>query len=184
MSKSALAGRDRVCATLVVAELHEQPLVIKLLDDSAGLSACKPLHGKVRQQCHQVQDGRAFSARLSKSLCRQHLRPQDQASGCSLLFRCRPKSIAVCAPQSRSLRQCQVLSIADDRADVSISTRMSLPRCRDDAGNASTAPIDDRPAVRPQPNRLRAAVSTGFYIQKAYREQPQVGLNLQHEEPE
>jgi len=56
----SLAGRDRVGATLVVAEFHEQRLVIKLLDDSADLPACKPLRGKVRQQCHHVQSGRPF----------------------------------------------------------------------------------------------------------------------------
>src|SRR5260221_8009778 len=39
------AGSDRVGATSIVAELHEQRLVIKLLDDSADLSACKPLRG-------------------------------------------------------------------------------------------------------------------------------------------
>src|SRR5258708_15928264 len=55
------AGGDRVGATLVVAELHEQSIVVKLLDDRADLPASKSLRGKVRQQCHHVQNGRPFA---------------------------------------------------------------------------------------------------------------------------
>src|ERR1700738_1282939 len=54
------AGRDRVGATLVVAELHEQSLVVQLLDDRADLPARKPLRRKVLQQCHHVQNGWPF----------------------------------------------------------------------------------------------------------------------------
>src|SRR5260370_26665129 len=54
------ARRDRVGATLLVAELHEQSLVVKLLDDGADLPARKSLRGKVRQQCYHVQIGRRF----------------------------------------------------------------------------------------------------------------------------
>jgi hypothetical protein len=45
---------------LIVAEFHEQSLVVKLLDDRADLPACKALRGKVRQQCHHVENGRPF----------------------------------------------------------------------------------------------------------------------------
>ena len=54
------AGRDRVGTTLVVAELHEQSLVVELLDDRADLPTCKLLCGKVCQQCHHVQKRRLF----------------------------------------------------------------------------------------------------------------------------
>ena len=49
------AGCDRVGATLLVAELYEQSLVVKLLDDRADLTARKSLRGKVCQQRHHVQ---------------------------------------------------------------------------------------------------------------------------------
>jgi hypothetical protein len=54
------ARRDRVGATLIVAELHEQSLVVKLLDDGADLPARQSLRRKVLQQCHHVQNGRPF----------------------------------------------------------------------------------------------------------------------------
>ena len=40
------AGRDRVGTTLVVAELHEQSLVVKQFDDGADLPAGKSLRGR------------------------------------------------------------------------------------------------------------------------------------------
>jgi hypothetical protein len=55
------ARRDRVGATLLVAELDEQGRVAKLLDDGSDLAAGKPLRGKVRQQCHHVQNRRSFA---------------------------------------------------------------------------------------------------------------------------
>ena len=42
-------GRDRVSLTLIVAKLHEQRLVIKLLNDSTDLPARKPLRRNIRQ---------------------------------------------------------------------------------------------------------------------------------------
>jgi hypothetical protein len=57
------ARLDRVGATLLVAELDEQSFVVKLLDDGTDLAAGKSLRGKVRQQCHYVQNSRlALSA--------------------------------------------------------------------------------------------------------------------------
>src|SRR5215467_8587091 len=52
-----LVGTARPRRRALVTELHEQGLVVKLLDDRADLSARKPLRGKVRQQCHHVQKG-------------------------------------------------------------------------------------------------------------------------------
>jgi hypothetical protein len=37
------AGRDRVGATLIVAELHEQSLAVKLLDDQCADKHLRPL---------------------------------------------------------------------------------------------------------------------------------------------
>jgi hypothetical protein len=51
-------GSDSVGATLIVAELNEQSLVVKLFDDRTDLPAYKPLRGKVCQQCYYVQKGR------------------------------------------------------------------------------------------------------------------------------
>jgi hypothetical protein len=43
----------------------------------------------------------------------------------------------------------------------------------------------DLRSVHSQTDYGRPSQQVGaFYMQKAYREQPQVGLNLQHEEPE
>src|SRR5262249_29166280 len=58
------AGLDRVNATLIVAELDEQCLAVKLLNDRANLPACKALLGKVRQQRHHVRKGRPFVLRV------------------------------------------------------------------------------------------------------------------------
>jgi hypothetical protein len=48
-------GRDRVGATLIIAELHEERLLVKLLYNRAYLPACKPLRGKVNEQRDHVQ---------------------------------------------------------------------------------------------------------------------------------
>jgi hypothetical protein len=49
---------------LLVAELHEQGLVAKLLDDRADLTARKSLRGKVCQQCTtSKREGLSFFAR-------------------------------------------------------------------------------------------------------------------------
>ncbi len=61
------ARRDRVGTALVVAQLHEQNLVINVFDDRADLAACKPLSGNVRQQRHHVQQGRLFGIRFTAS---------------------------------------------------------------------------------------------------------------------
>jgi hypothetical protein len=54
------AWRNRVGATLIVAELNEQSLVVKLFNDRPDLTARKSLRGAVCQQCHHIQKGRAF----------------------------------------------------------------------------------------------------------------------------
>src|SRR5262249_12258192 len=51
------AGSDGVRATLIVAELDEQGLVVKLLNYRADLPAGKPMRRKVRQQRNHVQEG-------------------------------------------------------------------------------------------------------------------------------
>jgi hypothetical protein len=47
---SPRAGRDRVGATLIVAEFHEQSLVVKPLDDGAILPARKSPRGRASRQ--------------------------------------------------------------------------------------------------------------------------------------
>ena len=54
------AGCYGIGASSVVAEFNERSLVVKLLDDRTDLSACEPLRGKIRQQCHRGQNGRPF----------------------------------------------------------------------------------------------------------------------------
>jgi hypothetical protein len=49
------AGRDCVGTAPIVAELNKQGLVVKLLDDSAYLTAGETNAGEVRQQCHDIQ---------------------------------------------------------------------------------------------------------------------------------
>src|SRR5262245_38104961 len=51
----ARAGRDRVGAALIVTELHQQGLVVKLLHDRAHLPPCKLPRGEVLEQCDHVK---------------------------------------------------------------------------------------------------------------------------------
>ena len=53
--------RDHVGTTLLVAELHEQNLVVKLFHDRADLPAGKSLPGNVGQQCHHIQQRWPFA---------------------------------------------------------------------------------------------------------------------------
>jgi hypothetical protein len=39
------AERHGVGMTLIIAELNEQPLIVKLLDNGADLPSCKPMRG-------------------------------------------------------------------------------------------------------------------------------------------
>ena len=54
------ARRDRIGASLVVTELHQKCLVVKLFDDSADLAAREAMRGKVCKQSGHVQNGRPF----------------------------------------------------------------------------------------------------------------------------
>jgi hypothetical protein len=57
------AGRDRVGAASVVAELDEQHLVIELLEDSADLPACKRCAGRSASNATTSKtDGLSFFA--------------------------------------------------------------------------------------------------------------------------
>jgi hypothetical protein len=54
------AWRDRVGATLIVAELDEQSLVVKLLNDRPDLTTRELFRGAVCQQCHHIRKGWAL----------------------------------------------------------------------------------------------------------------------------
>lgn len=47
--------RDRVGATLVIAEFDEDGFVVKLLDDRTNLPAGKLMIRKIRQQSNRIQ---------------------------------------------------------------------------------------------------------------------------------
>ena len=50
-------------STLIIAELHEQCLIVKPLDHRADLPACKSLRGNLRQQRHSSKrDGSLLRA--------------------------------------------------------------------------------------------------------------------------
>jgi hypothetical protein len=55
-------GRDRIGATLIIAELHEQGLVVKLFDGCADLPARKSLRRKVLQSGPVLMRDRHTSA--------------------------------------------------------------------------------------------------------------------------
>lgn len=73
----ARAWRDRVGATLIIAELDKRCFVVKLLNNRADLPAGEPMPGKIRQQCHHVQQGRAF---VLRTLFRLHHSTQQETN--------------------------------------------------------------------------------------------------------
>ncbi len=67
---------------LVVAELYEQRLFVKLLNDGSDLPTSQALNREVRQQCHHIQRRWHLSLRAAilSSLSTQHVTNLDTFS--------------------------------------------------------------------------------------------------------